>query len=362
MFSVEKFWTMFLHPNTNIQTIAFPHWLQLRKIKIVWQLRVTQRIRTVLGFWFCEVRLKRVSPIILPGKTERRHENSEWMNIILQEQNKCLVSHKDSKDISICKIDFSQQIHNNSDPRAAAELGPSETLRPAVLLVFISTYISSGRSELSSRERSCLNNCLTASTAMPVTERNSNQNSRLTPCSHKRWCELSCVFLLPFLFNIRKSRQWLCERERGWQGQLCDDWFTDLRLLPFFSFPSPRPPPLSRDSKVTKIYNQMAYDTLARKDSREPYDRTGRRGGGFGGTRLTSRCWPLLGRAVVCLYWKHDSKDTHASFSRQKVVKDGIWRLDLIDRHYMVKMEREDEKNDAFRAKLWRQTATQRSN
>lgn len=169
------------------------------------------------------------------------------MNIILQEQNKCSVSHKDSKDISICKIDFSQQIHNNSDPRAAAEQEPSETLRPAVLLVFISTYISSGRSELSSRERSCLNNCLTASTAMPVTERNSNQNSRLTSCSHKRWRELSCVFLLPFLFNIRKSRQWLCERERGWQGQLCDDWFTDLRLLPFFFSlpPFPRLSPMT---------------------------------------------------------------------------------------------------------------------
>lgn len=50
----------------------------------------------------------------------------------------------------------------------------------------------------------------------------------------------------------------------------------------------------------------------------------------------------------------HDSKDTHASFSRQKVVKDGIWRLPLIDRHYMVvKMERVGEKSDAFRAKLW---------
>lgn len=250
MFSVEMFWPMFLHPNTmrtNMQTTAFPQWLQLRKIKIVWQLRVTQRIRTVVSCWFCEDRLKRVSPIILPGKTERRHENSERMNIILQEQNKCSVSHKDSKDISICKIDFSQQIHNNSDPRAAAEQEPSETLRPAVLLVFISTYISSGRSELSSRERSCLNNCLTASTAMPVTERNSNQNSRLTPCSHKRWRELSCVFLLPFLFNIRKSRQWLCERERGWQGQLCDDWFTDLRLLPFFFSlpPFPRLSPMT---------------------------------------------------------------------------------------------------------------------
>lgn len=58
----------------------------------------------------------------------------------------------------------------------------------------------------------------------------------------------------------------------------------------------------------------------------------------------------------------HDSRDTRASFSRQKVVKDGIWRLDLIDRHCMVKMERVDEKSDAFRAKLWRQTATQRSN
>lgn len=130
---------------------------------------------------------------------------------------------------------------------------------------------------------------------------------------------------------------------------------------PHFSPYSPSPP-LSRDSKVTKIYNQMAYDTLATKGSREPSDRRGRRGGRFGAARLTSHCWPLLGRAVVCLYWKHDSKDTHASFSRQKVVKDGIWRLDLIDRHYMVKMERGDEKNDAFRAKLWRQTATQRSN
>lgn len=29
------------------------------------------------------------------------------------------------------------------------------------------------------------------------------------------------------------------------------------------------------------------------------------------------------------------NKDMHVSFSRQKVVKDGIWRVGLIDRQYM---------------------------
>lgn len=39
---------------------------------------------------------------------------------------------------------------------------------------------------------------------------------------------------------------------------------------------------------------------------------------------------------VLSIFIITPNKDMHVSFSRQKVVKDGIWRMDLIDRQYMM--------------------------
>lgn len=90
----------------------------------------------------------------------------------------------------------------------------------------------------------------------------------------------------------------------------------------------------SSDFKVTKIYNQMAYDTLVKatqswwqKEEEEP-------------ATLEESAWPH----TVVHYWVvllsvfiiTPNKDMHVSFSRQKVVKDGIWRVGLIDRQCMV--------------------------
>lgn len=39
---------------------------------------------------------------------------------------------------------------------------------------------------------------------------------------------------------------------------------------------------------------------------------------------------------VLSIFIITPNKDMHVSFSRQKVVKDSIWRMDLIDRQYML--------------------------
>lgn len=40
--------------------------------------------------------------------------------------------------------------------------------------------------------------------------------------------------------------------------------------------------------------------------------------------------------ALLSVFIITPKRDMQAVFSRQKVVKDGIWRVDLIDRQYMV--------------------------
>lgn len=90
----------------------------------------------------------------------------------------------------------------------------------------------------------------------------------------------------------------------------------------------------SSDFKVTKIYNQMAYDTLVKathswRQEKKPSQAT-----------LDGSAWPH----AVDHYWDvllsvfitTPNKDMHVSLCRQKVVKDGIWGMDLIDRQYMV--------------------------
>lgn len=66
-----------------------------------------------------------------------------------------------------------------------------------------------------------------------------------------------------------------------------------LRICAFSLFFPLSPPPLSRDSKVTKIYNQMAYDTLARKGSGEAER------GVWGGRRLRRDVFDLTLLAVT---------------------------------------------------------------
>lgn len=46
--------------------------------------------------------------------------------------------------------------------------------------------------------------------------------------------------------------------------------------------------------------------------------------------------WSITRMHCLSVFIITSNKDMHVSFSRQKVVKDGIWRVDLIDRHYMV--------------------------
>lgn len=122
------------------------------------------------------------------------------------------------------------------------------------------------------------------------------------------------------LFNIRKCRQWLCEQERGWQGQPCDDWFTDLCFLQWL-----------------QGHWDLQSNGLWHFSKSLPKLMTG---GKNEATTSEESAWPHAvvhyRDAALSVFIITPNKDMHVTVSRQKVVKDDIWRMDLIDRQYMV--------------------------